>query len=983
MLTVLALVAGVALGTFVAAPGVVDSRVRSRLGQLQARTGRTITVGEVDIGLHRGVRLVGLRVGAPEGGAGAIAASEVATDLSLLDLVEGRRRPERVVVSELSLQLRLDSSGLTGFDDLLAALGAGGGAVGATSPSRSSVPAPVIEVDVRRGRATIDLAVPGLPFDAATLSDLEGTIAGAPGGRGFTVRGRARLALGEHEWGVRLTLRSGSDPVVSVGFDAPIAVPLAFGGHQATARFAGVERAPEKGITRLSDVVLESRGARVEVAELLVADRAGGWSMAPADVQGLELRGIRVTREGLTLSAERIAFDRAGPGPPQVRAWGIEVREAPEPWRLAAGARVRALEITLAGDAIERFASDPSAAIASVAVVGPSVKVPSRWLGDAAVALGVPDIERAIADWKARRAAYAAAVAAEEARHAEAIEEWKKAKKKAKKWDREVPKKPRRRRVTMPGEDGDETAGSSTGSEGVVPVDQLRSALRRLEAALPLGWMRRAAEVDVSVSDGVVATTVEETGAALRLEGLAVVVNQLPAPGGGRSAGLAPEASAKVFLDEREVGRFEAALEVDPSGSVRRLRALLGGWYPTHLARKVTKHFVATDTSDIELQVDYRPPVDWDSGTFELAGRVAVRDVGIDYWRISDAPVTGITGSAEFALKVATDGSSLRLDLPRIQSGRALLKASAAVERRDERGYRYDLRLALPRQDCAVAFGAIPPSLIPNLEGLEVEGEMDFRIRLKGRTTLPDKLRLRVEGDVDQCHAITLGEHIDILPLKDGTFVHHPLDPKRGRLSKVEVGPASPGWVQSRNLPGHLKSGAVVSEDMKFRKHGGINWFLIQRALRINFARGRFVYGGSSITQQLIKNVYLHHGKALARKLEEAIIAWQMERDLTKDEILTLYLNMIQYGPGIYGINKAAAVYFGVGPGRLTPLQSAFIMSLKPDPLFGYAQFAARRLSPFWVARVKYILTVVYRREGGMSGSYYRNAAPYQPWQRR
>ena len=956
LLLAVGFVGGLAVAAMVAAPALVAGEVRAKLGTLAAETGRTFTVDDVDVELSRGLRVTGLRIGAPDGEGTTLTAAEIATDLDLVDLVGGQRRPGHVRVSGLDLHLTVTPEGVRGLEGLLEVV-QHRSPTSSDAASASPQGAP-LAIEVRDANATIALELGSegrLAFDRVQLEGFAGTV--TRGGGVTQISGRGRLSCGEHSRQVEATIREDGAAAVALRFDAPLEIPLELGGRGVRLRFAGIERTPGRGLTRLTKVGIATAETSLDIEELIVSDRSGGWLATPGDLVGLEAVGLSGTHEGTHFSAASAGLD-VGRG--TVRLTGLTGGPARGVQQVLLGFEV--------GDLAQLLADPVGAtlgAIRSVAISGADVTLA---LPDALqVAAEVPagetadgaSVGDALAAWKARFAAELKAdrVAMRKA-HA-------KAKRKAKRLGLTGYKARQLNKAVAD--------GPAPPRPDVIPVGRIRQALARAEARLPERWLRRAAELGVTISESVLRTTDPRTGAPLRLEGLAASVSV------GSDGALTPRAAARVIRDGEALGRVEVSADIR-DGRIRRVRGMVGGPAVIRAASRLTDKLKLNQRSDLAISFDYTPPEDW-SRPLELRGSVAFRDLGFDYWRIAEVPVEGLDGVADFALTLRLDMGELTLDLPRIQRGDAVLTGSVELEKR-KFGYRYDLQLAMPRQACAPMFAGIPPELIPRLEGLEVEGEMTFQASLKGRTTAPSLLELQVDGDTDACHVITLGKHIDLLPLKDGTFVHHPLDPKNGRLDDIEVGPGSEQWVESDDIPAHMKAGAIVSEDLGFQKHGGINWFLIERALRINLGRGRFVYGGSSITQQLIKNVFLTHRKALARKLEEMIIGWQLERDLTKDEILTLYLNMIEYGPRIWGIKHASQVYFGVPPRRLSPLSSAFIMSIKPTPRAGHGQFARKRLSQFWVERVKYILTMVFRRFGGMSSTYFKNAAPYQPWKR-
>jgi penicillin-binding protein 1A len=129
-----------------------------------------------------------------------------------------------------------------------------------------------------------------------------------------------------------------------------------------------------------------------------------------------------------------------------------------------------------------------------------------------------------------------------------------------------------------------------------------------------------------------------------------------------------------------------------------------------------------------------------------------------------------------------------------------------------------------------------------------------------------------------------------------------------------------------------VREAVVAIEDRRFYSHGGIDLHSIFRAAAVDISRGEFVEGGSTITQQLVKNLYTGNADTLQRKIDEAALALQMERTFTKDEILTSYLNTVYFGEGAYGIEAAAETYFGIHANELSLSQSAMLAGLITAP---------------------------------------------------
>jgi monofunctional biosynthetic peptidoglycan transglycosylase len=143
-------------------------------------------------------------------------------------------------------------------------------------------------------------------------------------------------------------------------------------------------------------------------------------------------------------------------------------------------------------------------------------------------------------------------------------------------------------------------------------------------------------------------------------------------------------------------------------------------------------------------------------------------------------------------------------------------------------------------------------------------------------------------------------------------------------------------WVPYHRISPHLARAVLVGEDVRFFQHSGVDWTGVNLAIKKNWEEKRFARGGSSISQQLAKNLFLSPAKNPLRKLHEMIIAWEMEQILGKRRILEIYLNVIEWGAGIYGAEAAARHYFGVPASSLNQEQAAFLAAIIPTPLKGY-----------------------------------------------
>jgi monofunctional biosynthetic peptidoglycan transglycosylase len=143
-------------------------------------------------------------------------------------------------------------------------------------------------------------------------------------------------------------------------------------------------------------------------------------------------------------------------------------------------------------------------------------------------------------------------------------------------------------------------------------------------------------------------------------------------------------------------------------------------------------------------------------------------------------------------------------------------------------------------------------------------------------------------------------------------------------------------WVPYDRISPWLVRSVLAGEDSRFFDHSGFDWDEIQKAIEKDWEDKGFTRGASTISQQLSKNLFLSTSKNPLRKLHEALITWELERVLGKRRILELYLNIIEWGDGIYGAEAAARHYFDVSAAALGPDQAAFLSAIIPNPRGAY-----------------------------------------------
>ena len=226
---------------------------------------------------------------------------------------------------------------------------------------------------------------------------------------------------------------------------------------------------------------------------------------------------------------------------------------------------------------------------------------------------------------------------------------------------------------------------------------------------------------------------------------------------------------------------------------------------------------------------------------------------------------------------------------------------------------------------------------IPEAKRIEVTGGIFIKGTIYG---IPLHFSMNIE-DID--FASTSGNLINPDELLFGKYPHKALNSDEIRMT----GPRSQNWIRLEDM-GWLPKATVAGEDSQFYVHQGYDKEQLQIAIREILRNKENARGGSTITQQLAKNLFLSSERTFERKLKELLYTLELERRLKKDEILEIYLNIVEFGPNIYGIKEAADVYFVKTPQRLNLKEAAFLASILPAPRFFYNAYKEERKPQTW-----------------------------------
>ena len=165
-------------------------------------------------------------------------------------------------------------------------------------------------------------------------------------------------------------------------------------------------------------------------------------------------------------------------------------------------------------------------------------------------------------------------------------------------------------------------------------------------------------------------------------------------------------------------------------------------------------------------------------------------------------------------------------------------------------------------------------------------------------------------------------------------------------------------WVPISRISNYMTKAVIIAEDDKFWQHSGFDFEAMEKSLKKDIKEKKLKFGGSTISQQLAKNLFLTPSKNPLRKIKEAILTWRIERNLSKRRILELYLNVAEWGEGIFGVEAAARHYFGKSAADLTAMEAARLATVLPNP----RRYNAVGDSNYITTRSRIIYEIMVRR---------------------
>lgn len=311
-----------------------------------------------------------------------------------------------------------------------------------------------------------------------------------------------------------------------------------------------------------------------------------------------------------------------------------------------------------------------------------------------------------------------------------------------------------------------------------------------------------------------------------------------------------------------------------------------------------------------------------------LSGFAAVTGLTLDHRQVAATPVHFDRLSVDYRLLIGEDhlevDSSTRVTFNRIDLHPYIFYQPYPAKRFTVKIH----KLWFTAQDL---FSSFPAGLFTTLDGLAVKGKLAWHLDFDVDLSNPDSLYFDISLDRQQFSVVSYGT--SNLTRINESFLYTAFEHGEP-VRTFPVGPENPDFRPLERISPYLRSAVMTSEDGGFYGHRGFLPDAFRESIVTNIKERRFARGGSTISMQLVKNVYLSRNKTVARKLEEALIVWLIENQglTTKDRMFEVYLNIIEWGPLIYGAQEASRFYFNKDASKLTLAEAIFLASIIPRP---------------------------------------------------
>lgn len=306
----------------------------------------------------------------------------------------------------------------------------------------------------------------------------------------------------------------------------------------------------------------------------------------------------------------------------------------------------------------------------------------------------------------------------------------------------------------------------------------------------------------------------------------------------------------------------------------------------------------------------------------------AAQDFHLHHWRLANEDVVLPDASFSGMLRVSDDAVELD-SASTVRLAHAQCGLFARYELKPDTAFALHVRMAETAADSF--FQSLPGGMFGTLHGISCKGSLKYDLDFLIHTNNPDSLLFNSALTKKDLQIVHYGA--ENYARINGDFIYDAYDKDR-LVRRITIGPENPFFTRLDQMSPYLPQAVLQAEDPFFMHHRGFLQESFRESIVKNYKEHRFARGGSTISMQLVKNVFLSRDKTVSRKAEEALIVYLIENLglVPKERMLEVYLNAIEWGPNVYGIGEAAHFYFNKKPAQLTLQESLFLASIIPRP---------------------------------------------------
>ncbi|KYF54974.1 peptidoglycan transglycosylase [Sorangium cellulosum] len=520
--------------------------------------------------------------------------------------------------------------------------------------------------------------------------------------------------------------------------------------------------------------------------------------------------------------------------------------------------------------------------------------------------------------------------------------------------EREAPAAPERGGITQPAQ-VQRAAQNVAGQEG----GQNRGA------AIRDALLRTARAIDLALGEG---AKVDVAGVTARLKRDADMLNLGPGSlavrreSGSLVVELSPGEAAigAVGTDAQQALTFRLRVPLSDAKEIPQeiVADVQGGpiWLSTLGVREGDMGLF--DVARTSIVSRARVVLSADGQTLGIDGEGRLKNLSLRSPALADEPVAGLDLAWRAKADGKLDGSKITAEDAEVDLGALRLIARGEYERAGA-SHRVRGSFEVPLTACQSMLDSAPRGVVGKLQGMRLAGSFGIEGKLRFDTASLDRTFSLDWGISNTCRVTEMPPELSVDRFKRAfrRLVYGP----GGQRVETESGPGTPEWVPYEDISRFMEVAVLTTEDGGFHRHHGFDEQAIKNSIRENLRKRRFVRGASTVSMQLAKNLYLERTKSVARKLQETLFTMYLEQELTKEQIMELYLNVVEFGPLVYGIGAAARHYFNASAAQLSLGQALYIASILPNPKVQHFG-PSGEVTPAWSGYLRKLMQIAHRR---------------------